>query len=66
MDSWIALKNSKKAYLVKIKFYNPLNNCASSDKNYEHALNVWKAFKLNTMTHFRSRCFIIGLYVSNF
>ena len=31
------------------KSYNTLTNLAIRDKSYEHVLNVWKAFKMNTM-----------------
>ena len=31
------------------KFYNTLTNLAIRDKSYEHVLNVWKAFRMNTM-----------------
>ena len=33
---------------IKDKFHNSLINHPISDKNYEHVLNVWKAFKMNT------------------
>ena len=26
-----------------------MNSCAISDKNCEHVLNIWKAFKVNIM-----------------
>ena len=39
----------KEGLTSKDKFYNTLNYCKINDKNYEHVLNVWIAFKLNTM-----------------
>ena len=52
------------------KFYNTLTNLAIRDKSYEHVLNVWKAFKMNTMKDLswfvlKSSCFIIGLRFLN-
>ena len=50
MTTGIALKNSKKAYPKKDKFYNILlANHQISDKNYGHALKIRKAFKMHTM-----------------
>ena len=40
---------SEKAYPAKKKFYNTLINNKISDKKYEHVLNVWVAFKINTL-----------------
>ena len=39
----------KEGFPTKDKFYNTLTNRAISDKNYEHVVNVWKAFKMNNM-----------------
>ena len=36
----------------KDKYYNLTNNHAISDENYEHFLNVWKAFPMNTMKYY--------------
>ena len=44
-----ALKSSKKGLPNKDKFYNTLTNCAIRDKIHEHVLNVWQAFKMNTV-----------------
>ena len=39
----------KEGSITNDKFYNTLTNLASSNKNHEHVLNVWKAFKIDTM-----------------
>ena len=46
MTVGLVLKNLRKVYLAKI---NLLSNCAISDKNYEHVLSVWKAFKMKSV-----------------
>ena len=45
------LRNLRKVLVAKInfKFYNTLTNRVISDKYHEYVLNVWKAFKINTM-----------------
>ena len=45
----IVLKYLRKGLPSKNRFYNSWINRAISDKNYEHVLNVWKAFKMNTI-----------------
>ena len=45
MTTRIASKNSEKDYPAK-KYYNALTNFPMSDKNYEHALKVWKAVNI--------------------
>ena len=39
----------KEGFPSKDKFYDSLTNCAVSGKNYEHVLNVWKDFNVNTI-----------------
>ena len=36
-------------YFREDKFYISFTNCAISDKNYEHALNVWKTLRMKIM-----------------
>ena len=48
-DFWDILKNSKKVLPIKDRFYNTLTNLSTTDKIYEHVLNVQEAFKINTM-----------------
>ena len=48
---------SKDILPSKDKYYNTLTNCAFSDENYEHDLNFWKVFKMNTMKDYH------GLYL---
>ena len=43
------MKNFKEGLPSKDRFYNTLTNQEISDKNHEHVLNVWEAFKMNTM-----------------
>ena len=42
-----SFEKSKEVLSSKDKFYD--TNHANSDKNYEHFLNAWKAFKVNNM-----------------
>ena len=47
MDSW---ERFNEAELPPIeKFYSSLSGSNISTEDYEHALNVWKTFKLNTL-----------------
>ena len=52
-DYWDTFQKLKEGLPSKDKLYNVLTNCAFSDKNYEHVLNVWKAFEINTMKHMK-------------
>ena len=49
MITGIALKDSKKAYLAKSNFMTHWLIMQLVIKKYEHVLNVWKAFNMNTM-----------------
>ena len=46
LDSFDRFKET--ALPEKEKFYSRLNNTNFSDKDYEHALNVWKTFNMKT------------------
>ena len=46
---WDSFEKFREGLPSKDKFYNTLINRAISDKNYEHALKLWKAFKMNNM-----------------
>lgn len=48
---------SEKPYNANEKFYNILINHTITDKNYEHVLNAWEAFKMNTLKDY------YGLYL---
>ena len=48
-DYWDSFSKSKEGLPGKNKFYNTLTNHAITDKNYEHVVNAWKAFKMNNM-----------------
>ena len=55
---WDSFENFKEDLPSKDEFYNTLTNRAVSDKNFEHVLNVWKSFKINTMKNYH------GLYLN--
>ena len=46
---WGNFEKLKEGLPKEDKFYNTLTSCTISDKNYQHILNVWKAFKMNNM-----------------
>ena len=50
----------------KDKFYNTLTNCAISDKNYEHVLNVWKTFPMNNMKGYHDLYLKVGVLLLAF
>ncbi|XP_067126115.1 uncharacterized protein [Centruroides vittatus] len=47
MDSWEKCEMDKLP--PKQEFYSILNECGITNKDYEHAQNVWKAFKIRNM-----------------
>ena len=51
-DYWDSCKKLKKALSSKDRFCNTLTNPAISDKNCKDVLNVWKAFKINTLKYY--------------
>ena len=51
MTTATTLKNSKNACTAKMIF---MINFAISDKNYEHVINIWKAFILNTIKYYNN------------
>ena len=52
--SGIAFEKSKEGLPAKDYFFNTLTNRTISDKNYEHVLNIWKAFKMNNIKHYHN------------
>ena len=49
---WDSFEKFKEGLPSKGKFYNTLTNRAISDKNYEHVLDVWKAFMMNNIKNY--------------
>ncbi|XP_023213406.1 uncharacterized protein LOC111616210 [Centruroides sculpturatus] len=50
MDSWEKCEMDKLP--SKQEFYSILNECDISDKDYEHAQNVWEAFRIRNMEEY--------------
>ena len=48
-DYWGSFEKFKEGLPSKDKFYNTSTNCAINDKNYEHVLNICKAFTINNI-----------------
>ena len=51
-DCWDSFEIFKEGISSKEKFCNSLIYRAISDRNCEHFLKVWKAFKMNTMKYY--------------
>ena len=48
----------KEEFLTKEKFCSSLGGKKSSNKEYEHVLNVWKTFKIKTVKGYHNlKCF---------
>ena len=53
-DYWDRFEKFRECLPSKDKFHNTLTNRKITDKNYEHILNVWKAFKMNSMKDYHN------------
>ena len=51
-DYWDSFEKSKDGLSSKDKVYNSLTNHAIRDRNYEHVLNLWTAFRMKIMNYY--------------